>query len=85
MDQVYSVGALTRSIRRNLLANNEKLKDVWIEGEISGWKPYPSGHVYFTLKDAEAQINAVLFSFHANGCDDTFKAAVAQGSSAVNG
>ena len=82
---LYSVGELTRSIRRNLLANNAKLKGVWIEGEISGWKPYPSGHVYFTLKDAEAQINAVLFSFHAAGCDDAFRTASGQGATAVNG
>ena len=39
MDKVFSVGQLTRSIRNNLLANNAKIKDVWIDGEISGWKP----------------------------------------------
>ena len=85
MEKVYSVGALTRSIRKNLLANNERLKDVWIEGEISGWRRYSSGHVYFTLKDAEAQINAVLFSFHAAGCEPAFRKVVAQGADAVNG
>jgi exodeoxyribonuclease VII large subunit len=35
--------------------------DVWIEGEISNLRPAPSGHVYFTLKDAEAQLPVVLF------------------------
>ena len=85
MDKIFSVGALTRSIRRNLLSNNPKLADAWIEGEISGWKPYPSGHVYFTLKDSEAQINAVLFSFHADGCDDAFSSVAAGGPPAVNG
>ena len=84
-EKIFSVGALTRSIRRNLLSNNPKIAGVWIEGEISGWKPYPSGHVYFTLKDADAQINAVLFSFHADGCDSAFAAAASGGAAAVNG
>jgi len=35
--------------------------DVWVEGEISNCRSAPSGHVYFTLKDSEAQLPAVLF------------------------
>jgi len=35
--------------------------DVWAEGEISNYRPAPSGHVYFTLKDADAQLPVVLF------------------------
>jgi exodeoxyribonuclease VII large subunit len=35
--------------------------DVWVEGEISNLRPAPSGHMYFTLKDAEAQLPVVLF------------------------
>jgi exodeoxyribonuclease VII large subunit len=35
--------------------------DVWVEGEISNLRPAPSGHIYFTLKDAEAQLPVVLF------------------------
>ncbi len=38
-----------------------KYGDVWVEGEISNLRPAPSGHVYFTLKDADAQLPAVLF------------------------
>jgi exodeoxyribonuclease VII large subunit len=34
---------------------------VWVEGEISNYRPSPSGHVYFTLKDGEAQLPVVLF------------------------
>jgi len=34
---------------------------VWVEGEISNYRLYGSGHAYFTLKDAESQIRAVLF------------------------
>lgn len=35
--------------------------DIWVEGEISNYRPAPSGHVYFTLKDADAQLPIVLF------------------------
>ena len=38
-----------------------KFVDVWVEGEISNFRPAPSGHVYFSLKDAEAQLPVVLF------------------------
>jgi len=39
----------------------QEFGDVWVEGEISNYRPAPSGHVYFTLKDAEAQLPVVLF------------------------
>ncbi|HEY2860707.1 MAG TPA: exodeoxyribonuclease VII large subunit [Terracidiphilus sp.] len=35
--------------------------DVWVEGEISNFRPAPSGHLYFTLKDEDAQLPVVLF------------------------
>jgi exodeoxyribonuclease VII large subunit len=35
--------------------------DVWVEGEISNFRPAPSGHIYFSLKDADAQLPVVLF------------------------
>ena len=38
-----------------------KFSDVWVEGEISNLRPASSGHLYFTLKDAEAQLPVVLF------------------------
>jgi len=38
-----------------------EFRDVWVEGEISNFRPAPSGHVYFTLKDADAQLPVVLF------------------------
>ena len=84
-EKIYSVGALTLSIRRNLLANNEKIAGVWIEGEVSGLKTYSSGHRYFTLKDKDAQISCVLFAFRLDGCDDGFKAVLAKGDADANG
>ncbi len=38
-----------------------KYADIWVEGEISNFRPAPSGHLYFTLKDADAQLPVVLF------------------------
>ncbi len=35
--------------------------DIWVEGEISNYRPAPSGHLYFTLKDSGAQLPIVLF------------------------
>ena len=83
--RVFSVTALTQSIRKNLLSNNAKLADVWIEGEISGNKIYGSGHRYFALKDANATISCVLFAFNVGTCDEGFRTALHQGESAVNG
>jgi len=40
--------------------------DVWVEGEVSNHRAAPSGHVYFTLKDAEAQLPVVLFRRQAS-------------------
>jgi exodeoxyribonuclease VII large subunit len=39
----------------------QEFGDVWVEGEISNFRPAPSGHLYFTLKDAGAQLPVVLF------------------------
>lgn len=36
--------------------------DVLVEGEISSWRTYPSGHSYFDLKDAASKVGAVMFS-----------------------
>ena len=84
-DKIYSVTELTKAIKRNLLQNNPKIAGVWFEGEISGFKLYSSGHRYFSLKDSDALIDCVLFSFRVDGCDAAFRARIAQGDAAVNG
>jgi exodeoxyribonuclease VII large subunit len=55
---VFTVGQLVRHIR-NLVEQTHG--HVTVEGEISNWRPAASGHCYFTLKDAEAQLSIVLF------------------------
>lgn len=54
-----SVSALTDLIKARI---ENAFPRIDVEGEISGWKLYPSGHAYFTLKDGGAQISAVMFS-----------------------
>jgi exodeoxyribonuclease VII large subunit len=46
---------------KELLETDEELRDIRVRGEISGCKTYASGHCYFTLKDAEAQLPCVFF------------------------
>lgn len=48
-----------------LLTNDEHLKFIRVKGEISNFKVYPSGHLYFSLKDKESTINAVMFNNYA--------------------
>src|SRR2546421_8994462 len=56
--RVLSVTELTRSIRGTL---ETKFGSVWVQGEVSNYKLHPSGHQYFILKDARAQIACVIF------------------------
>jgi exodeoxyribonuclease VII large subunit len=55
---VVSVSELNR-LARDLLEANLPL--MWVRGEISNLKRYDSGHCYFTLKDAQAQVDCVIF------------------------
>ncbi len=55
---VFSVSELTRRIRFTL---ERSVGYVWVEGEISNLTYHTSGHIYFTLKDAQSQVSAVMF------------------------
>ena len=48
-----------------LLTSDERLKFIRVKGEISNFKVYPSGHLYFSLKDKDSTINAVMFNNYA--------------------
>ena len=56
-----SVGALTRYIKYKI-DNDVNLNEVYIKGEISNFKKHSRGHFYFTIKDEESRINAIMFS-----------------------
>lgn len=58
--RVWRVSDLNRRVR-GLLDADRALADVWVEGEVSQPSFPPSGHCFFTLKDAHSQIRAVLF------------------------
>jgi exodeoxyribonuclease VII large subunit len=56
--RVWPVHALVEQLQLRVEAD---WMDVWVEGEVSNLRAAPSGHLYFTLKDAEAQLPVVLF------------------------
>ena len=56
--KVFTVAELTRQIRGTL---ETRFGAVWVQGEISNYRPQPSGHRYFTLKDQRAAISCVVF------------------------
>lgn len=62
--KIYAVSELTDTIRALL----KPLEKIYVEGEISGWKVYPSGHAYFTVKDESAQISCVMFASALQRC-----------------
>ncbi len=57
---ILSVAQVSRYLKE-VLETDDILQDIWVQGEISGCKTYSSGHCYFTLKDAEAQLACVFF------------------------
>ncbi|MEP6715360.1 MAG: exodeoxyribonuclease VII large subunit [Terriglobia bacterium] len=56
--RIFSLRELSDGIRGTL---ERSFTNIWLAGEISGTKPAPSGHCYFTLKDSEAQIKCVCW------------------------
>src|ERR1051325_9912718 len=58
MRRVFSVTEVTATIRRLL---EERVGTVWVSGEISTLRAQSSGHIYFSLKDANAQLACVCF------------------------
>ena len=61
----FTVSALTVQLKA---AIEPRFTRIYVEAEISGWRLYPSGHAYFTLKDSGAQIQAVMFANALGRC-----------------
>ena len=55
---ILTVSQLTRRVKDLL---ETQISYVWVSGEISNWRVSPAGHAYFTLKDPNSQIDAVMF------------------------
>lgn len=60
---ILTVSQLTQAIKMSLEGTFPQL---WLQGEISNWKVQSSGHIYFSLKDAQAQISAVMWRQEAS-------------------
>jgi exodeoxyribonuclease VII large subunit len=68
--RVFTVSQLTSRIRETI---SRQFRDVVVEGEISNFKVYPSGHLYFTLKDDSASLKAVMFNYYGKYPDGYIK------------
>ncbi|MFO0795049.1 MAG: exodeoxyribonuclease VII large subunit [Candidatus Brocadiaceae bacterium] len=62
-NKILTISELTRRIRSSL---EQEFFNIWVVGEISNLKKPTSGHMYMTLKDNDAQLQAVMFKSIAN-------------------
>ena len=60
--RVWTVRDLVAAVRTHI---EREYSDAWVEGEISNFRAHDSGHLYFTLKDQNSQLNAVMFRSQA--------------------
>ncbi len=63
--RVYSVSQIS-GIIKNLIDGSPELNGIYVRGELSNYKVYPSGHHYFTLKDGESALRCVMFKSSAD-------------------
>lgn len=66
MGQAYSVTEINLYIK-NLFMKDRTLNNVYVKGEVSNCKYHTSGHIYFTLKDAQGQLACVMFAGQRKG------------------
>lgn len=64
-DKVFTVSELNGYIK-NVLDSDGVLAGLYVRGELSNYKVYPSGHHYFTMKDAEGALRCVMFKGSAS-------------------
>jgi len=64
--KIYKVSEINRMVK-NLLEG--QFPDIWLEGEISNLTLHSSGHLYFSLKDEEAQISAIMYKWQVEGLE----------------
>ncbi len=71
---IYTVSELNSEIKQLI---SRQFRDVLVEGEISNFKLYPSGHLYFTLKDDTSMVRGVFFNYQGRHFGDTIGDGVA--------
>ena len=69
---VISVSQLNTYLK-SVLDSNPILNNLLVKGEVSNLKYYPSGHIYFSLKDEEGVVKCVMFSTYASNLETTLK------------
>lgn len=67
-NEYISITEINRIIK-NTIDLNPVLKSVYLKGEISNLKLHTRGHLYFSLKDENSKINAVMFNYKNSGID----------------
>jgi len=60
--RIWRVADLVSAVRTTV---ERGYTDIWVEGEVSNFRPAESGHLYFTLKDGDAQLRVVMFRSQA--------------------
>ncbi len=71
-DNIYTVSQVNNYIKL-LLEDDVLLNGIYIEGEISNLKRHTSGHIYFTIKDEDCSINAVMYRQDTLSFKDEFE------------
>jgi exodeoxyribonuclease VII large subunit len=61
----HSILTITQVANQVKYTLEKNYANLWIQGEISSCKPYPSGHIYLTLKDGQSELSAVIFAQYA--------------------
>ncbi len=64
-DKYITVSQLSRYLKFKF-DNDNNLANIFLKGEISNFKLHTRGHLYFTIKDENSRINAIMFAFQAN-------------------
>ena len=63
---VHSVSEIT-DLLKNLIEQQPRLQNVWVQGQVSNYSRSGAGHIYFTLKDDRSQIQVIMFRSSAAG------------------
>jgi exodeoxyribonuclease VII large subunit len=66
LETIWTVTELNRWVR-GLIESDYRLRDFWLEGEVSNLTRAASGHLYFTLKDESTQVRCVMWRNHVVG------------------